>query len=173
MVFQAVSDLRRGIAHPGRRSTLILNLLSNHLDQPGVKEQLEIELNRAPHNVDSLDAERRARQRLENYTPLFPKQIRLVKPRKPKAKTKINAVLRIDPEMARLSVALRESPVFRLWAVARNSIRQTLEAGKADNYVTADNLYKALKSSGIVYTRSNYRGLLKRGQRLAILEYPQ
>ncbi|MEZ4667826.1 MAG: hypothetical protein R3E39_07925 [Anaerolineae bacterium] len=67
--------------------------------------------------------------------------------------------IRMDVESARLSIALKKAPEFRLWAIARELVRREGGSGK----VSKNALHEALEGFGVMITRDHYSRLLRNG----------
>ena len=70
--------------------------------------------------------------------------------------------IRVDPELARISIGLNLASQFRLWAIARHLNREKDGSGK----VTKTQFKATLKDFGIHYTRQHLRRLIKSGLNL-------
>jgi hypothetical protein len=67
--------------------------------------------------------------------------------------------VKVDPELARLAVAMRLFPVFRLWSYAHT---WTSGAG----WIEKERLFETLKTTGVVTTRRTFNHLLHAGANL-------
>jgi hypothetical protein len=70
--------------------------------------------------------------------------------------------VQIDPELARIAIALHLAPQFRLWVVAKSITRTADGSGK----VAKKEFFTALRNFGIKYSRQHRRRLLNSGERL-------
>lgn len=70
--------------------------------------------------------------------------------------------IRVDPELARISIGLHLASEFRLWLVARAINRQNDGSGK----VSKQEFKATLRKFGIVYTRQHLRRLFNTGKHL-------
>lgn len=73
---------------------------------------------------------------------------------------KLPKTLRVDPELARLSIGLHVASRFRLWTIARQLTRMGAGSGK----VTRRDLKSALRFYKIAYTRQHINKLMRTGE---------
>lgn len=75
---------------------------------------------------------------------------------------KNSPTLRVDPELARISIGLHLAAHFRLWIVGRTLTRDENGSGK----VSKKHLKAVLRQFSIVYTRQHINSLLRAGEGL-------
>lgn len=76
--------------------------------------------------------------------------------------TKKTPTIRVDPELARISIGLHLASEFRLWLIARAVNRQIDGSGK----VSKQEFKATLHKFGVIYTRQHLRRLLNTGKHL-------
>jgi len=76
--------------------------------------------------------------------------------------TQKNPTIRVDPELARISIGLHLASEFRLWLIARALNRQSDGSGK----VSKQEFQATLREFGIGYSRQHLRRLLNTGKHL-------
>lgn len=74
--------------------------------------------------------------------------------------TKFAATLRVDPELARISIGLNLASPFRLWVIARHLTRLGNGSGK----VSKSEFKSTLRQYNISYTRQHLNRLLRAGE---------